>query len=81
MTGNIADIVVAAWDRALRESPDPFDDIYALYPILGYTPPSYRERLDRLPRNCFGDIIPRIVTVKRNIRLLGKPRHPPKLPL
>ncbi len=74
---NVGEMVSAAWEEALRESPDPFDagDIFRFGSRL-----TYRERLDRVPRNCYGEIIPRIVLVRRNLRQLTRPVHPPRLP-
>lgn len=80
MIPNLAGIVADAWDMALRESPDPFARCYVLNPLLGMPVPSYREQLDEQPRNGFGDLIPRIVTVRRNLRRLGKPARAPRLP-
>ena len=77
MIANYGRLIAEAWDLALVESPSPWDDIREL--LLGGRV-SYRERLDRQPRNVHGDLIPRIVTVRRNLRRLGKPRHAPRLP-
>lgn len=71
---NISSLVAAAWEQALRESPNPLDtDVFG-------PRRTYRERLDLLPRNVYGELIPRIVTVRGNIRRLGKPRRAPRLP-
>lgn len=79
-TTSLASRVADAWETELRESPGPWDGIVDR--VFGFGRPtlSYRATLDRQPKNCFGDLIPRIVTVRRNIRLLGKPRRRPQLP-
>lgn len=69
-------LVAEIWDAALRETPDPLScDLFADGRRL-----SYRQRLDRQPINFHGAIIPRIVTVRRNLRALGKPKRAPRLP-
>jgi hypothetical protein len=60
--------VAEEWERTLQETPDPWK-------AYGEGPPfgprlTYRERLDRQPRNGEGALIPRIVTVRRNLRRL-----------
>lgn len=80
MSPNISDIVAAAWDQMMRESPDPFRNHWFDEQFAGAPRTTYRERLDRLPVNVYGDLIPRIVTVRRNLRALSKPRRPPRLP-
>ena len=74
---NLGEMVSAAWEEVLRESPDPFDagDIF----VVG-SRRTYRERLDCAQRNCYGEIISRIVIVRRNLRQLKRPVHPPRLP-
>lgn len=72
---SMAQVVVDVWEQVLRESPAMdwltfFDDRL-----------TYREQLDRRRRNAYGDIIPQITLVRRNLRLLGKPCRPPRLPL
>lgn len=80
MRANLGELVASAWDAALRESPDPFDGRECAE-LLGFLPtPTYRERLDRQPVNCFREAIPRIVIVRNNLRRLGKSRRPPRLP-
>lgn len=76
---NLADVVADAWDQVLRETPDSFTSD-ALKELLGAPMSSYRARLDRQPRNFRGDLIPRIVTVRRNLRRLGKPARALRLP-
>jgi len=74
---NLASIVAEAWESTLRETPNPFfteSDVFSRR--------SYRERLDRIRKNAYGDLIPRIVTVRRNLRFrLGAVRlNPARLP-
>jgi hypothetical protein len=72
----IAARVIAAWDQAMEEeSPDPF-----LNGSWFGEPKTYRERLDAQPMNYRGRLIPRIVTVRNNLRRLGKPKNRPSLP-
>lgn len=66
---NLATIVADAWETELRESPTPFGGEFLLEAIGGPRR-TYRERLDAQPRNYFGELIPRIVTVRRNLRRL-----------
>lgn len=73
-------VVAEAWEQTLDETPDVFasDILYALFMgkrIL------YRDYLDKQPRNWKGELIPRIVTVRRNLRRLGNIRlNPRRLP-
>jgi hypothetical protein len=76
---SVAAVVADAWERELRESPDPFDDML-IGSLFDGPRLSYRERLDRQSRNHFGEIIPRIVTVRRNMRLMQRPCVTPRLP-
>lgn len=76
---SVSGAVAAAWETALREMPNPWDcDL--LNEFFGHPRTTYRERLDRQPRNAFGELIPRIATVRRHLRQLGKPRQSPRLP-
>lgn len=61
---HLSQIIAAAWEEQLRETPDPFNNP----DLFGGPRLTYRERLDQQPINCFGQLIPRIVTVRRNIR-------------
>ena len=76
---SIAEVVAEAWAVAMRECPNPFatTDQFFTWERLRR---SYREQLDEQPRNVYGDLIPRIVTVRRNLWKLGKPRRAPRLP-
>jgi hypothetical protein len=74
MAIHIADIVAKAWATAIRDTPAA-DWSEFLGPRR-----TYRERLDMARRNIYGDVIPRIVLVRRNLSLLGKPRRAPRLP-
>lgn len=49
------------------------------YGILDYVY-YYWFRCRDQPVNYHGDTIPRIVTVRRNLRLLGKPTRKPRIP-
>lgn len=70
----LASVVSGVWEEALRASPDPWEtDVFG-------PRRTYRERLDRPRFNMYGQLIPRIVAVRRHINLLGKPRRPPRLP-
>lgn len=76
MADNIAQLICDAWEQAERESPDPlripwFEDL-----LFGRRR-SYRDRLDAQPVNCYGESIPRIVTVRWNLRRLGPIRLDP----
>jgi hypothetical protein len=78
VTVPLGDLVARVWEQELRESPA--FDREAVLDLFGGPQRSYRERLDRQHRNHYGDLIPRIVTVRRNLRALGKPVRPPRLP-
>lgn len=73
---NLGRLVAQIWEDVLRESPDPFEGIN-LFNLFSPNTRSYRELLDYQRHNCFGELIPRIVTVRRNIRRLGDPHLPP----
>jgi hypothetical protein len=60
--------VVDAWEETLRETPDHSGEW--LFERLTGERSTYRERLDRQPYNWYGELIPRIVTVRRNLRRL-----------
>lgn len=78
---DIAAIAAAAWDHAMRVTPAAFDDNDELFYALGGGPRrTYAERLVRRRKNCFGDVIQQIELVKANLRRLGKPPRPPRLP-
>lgn len=72
---NLGDIIAKAWDQELRTSPDPFDTD-AFNGMFGLPYRTYQQRLDRQRRNSYGDLIPRIDTVRRNLRLLNDPHLP-----
>lgn len=79
---NMAQIVSEAWDKCVHESPV-VDTSWLFARLSGQRGPTYRERLDAIPKNCFGEVIPRIVIVRNNIaRLKGyRATYPqPKLP-
>jgi hypothetical protein len=72
---SLAALVAETFEAMLRETPDVFDasDVFEQR--------TYRERLDRQWRNGYGELIPRIVTVRRNLRRLGTVRlNPARLP-
>lgn len=75
------DQIGAVWAKVARETPDPWLDDSPLFAHLtGAKPLSYRERLDRPRRNAYGEVIPQIALVRANIRRLGKPTKPPRIP-
>jgi hypothetical protein len=76
---SVSETVAAAWEQVLSESPDPYDEAL-LDPFFGGPSLTYRERLHRQRRNVRRELIPRIVTVRRNLAMLGKPRRKPQLP-
>lgn len=76
MSTSIARIVAEAWEDALNEAPDPFSSTDLFY-MLGGRRWSYRERLDVQPKNWKQQPIPRIATVRRNLRALGNTRLDP----
>jgi hypothetical protein len=79
MRANIAAIVADAWEEELRTGPDPMHGSW-LGEMLGMPRRTYRERLHEQKYNMYGELIPRIVTVRRNLRMLGRPLHPPRIP-
>ena len=74
-----AEIVAAAYEEALRDSPAP-DYSFVLRRLSGGPYMSYRDQLDRPRRNYAGEVIPWIRLVRRNLRALGKPKQAPRLP-
>lgn len=66
---NIGSIVNEAYEQAIRETPAPYDDSI-LSGHFRFSNLTYRERLDRQPRNRLGERIPRIVIVRHNLRRL-----------
>lgn len=81
---NLGRLMADLWEQELRETPDPFDGSDILFRMMTGAPPlSYREQLDRRQHNCYGELIPRIVTVRRNLRAMKGYRDKwptPKLP-
>jgi len=80
MAVSFGDVVLRAWEQAKRENPDPFREPSYLLEFFGGPRRSYRERLHWQRRNGYGELIPRIVTVRQNLRALGKPKRAPRLP-
>lgn len=81
---NLGVMLVDIWETMLRETEDPFaDSAGVLSALLGGPQKSYRDVLDRTRINHFGEVIPRIATVRRNIRFtLADPKLPAsRLPL
>ena len=78
---SIGEIVADALEQSFRESPDPFKS-GGLFQLLTGQRLTYRENLDRLPMNCYGQIISRATLIKRNLRhwQWTKPRRQPNLP-
>lgn len=68
---NTGQILADELERSLRESPDPFSNAHIFDEMLGLPRMSYRDRLDEQPVNCYGQLIPRIVTIRRNARMYG----------
>jgi hypothetical protein len=69
-----AETVAAAWEHALRTSPDP---LRAPSYLFSDDPVLYRERLTEREVNYLGEVIPRIERVRRNLRRLGSVRLDP----
>lgn len=81
MNPNIGQIVADAWDHTLRVSESPYVNSPGLFrELFGLPRNTYRERLHRDIINIYGEKVPRIVVVRENIRRLGKPRVPPRIP-
>lgn len=80
MSKSLAEVMAAAWDEALRDTPDPWRDVDTWSWRLGGPRLTYRACLDRPRRNHAGAVIPRITIVRGNLRRLGTPRRPPRLP-
>lgn len=68
---SIAQLVMQVWDEVMEETADPFRDSH-LYDWLTGDHRTYRWHLDEQPRNYKGNLIPRIATVRRHIRQLGR---------
>lgn len=80
---SVALLVTDTFDRVLRTTEDPFVVRYGpLAEALGLPRRTYREELDRVRVNVYGDPIPRIALVRNNIaQLYGwGPRATPRLP-
>lgn len=80
MAQNIGQIVADAWLQTLDETPDPFRDDLLYRHLSGLPRMTHRDWLTRPRYNHRGELIPRITLVRRNIMLLGKPKHPPRIP-
>lgn len=74
---NLGRLIVEAWETEMLESPAPFIG-ERFMELFGGPRHSYRYWLDKQPRNFRGDLIPRIVTVRRNLRALGNIRLDPR---
>jgi len=76
---NLSRIICEAWEETCRDTPGAFNN-----PTINFFGPqwSYRYLLDRQPVNCYGDLIPRIITVRRNLRCKAGPlrMNPDRLP-
>ncbi len=86
---NLGALIARVWgevqEEYLRETEPAgrwFDDVFAEMLYGGRRQRTYRERLDRVQRNHYGEVIPRIVTVRRNIREFrwSNPPCKPRLP-
>lgn len=76
---NIGQMVARVWDELSWELPSPFDESGArMADYMMHIRHSYRYWLDRIPRNIHGQEIPRITTVRHNLRRLGNIRLDPK---
>lgn len=65
MNPNVSHLIAQIWEDVVRDSPDPWRNPS---PLNDYGGMSYRERLDWQPLNYYGEKIPRIVTVRNNLR-------------
>ena len=75
---NLGPFIAAVWEQLMHEMPDLLDEASErLYDDLSGHRKPYRYWLDRQPRNTFGELIPRIVTVRHNLRRLGNIRLDP----
>lgn len=76
-----ADQIARVWQQSLQETPDPFwQGSPFITHLMGGPRMTYREQLDRPKLNYRGEVIPQIVLVRANLRRLGKPRVPPRIP-
>lgn len=66
------------WEQVLRETPVAPAAVF--YEWLTGRRMTYRQRLDEPRYNYRAEMIPRIVLVRRNLRVLGKPARKPRLP-
>lgn len=75
---NLSQIVADMWDEMLRENENPLTDSQGLMnALLGFPPMLWRDYLVRVQYNHYGNPIPRIVIVRRNLRRLGNIRLDP----
>ena len=76
-----ADQIARVWEQTLREMPDPWrEESPFVTAVFGGPSLSYRDRLTRRRRNHYGEVIPQITLVRANLRRLGTPRVPPRIP-
>lgn len=83
MSQGLGALVTDVWSEVVERERHDAPDIWrsdVLLEMLGGPRLSYRERLDRQPVNALGRVIPRIVTVRRNLTRLGRPSVAPRLP-
>lgn len=74
---NLGQIVADAFEHVLQTTEDPFRS-FSFYDLwTGHHTP-YRAYLDRQIVNGFGNVVPRIETVKNNLRRLGPTRLDPR---
>lgn len=78
---NMGQIAAEVWEWMIRVTPDPYMDSYLYYALTGEPRPSYRALLDKQPRNYYGELIPRIDTVRLNLLRLRNTRlNPMRIP-
>lgn len=75
MALSLGAICANVWEQVLREEPAGW--FHWWVPELGMT---YREWLMRPKRNAFGEVIPQIAIVRKNLRRLGRAPRAPRLP-
>jgi hypothetical protein len=76
-----AQLVADTWEWTLRTSPDPFRGDNFFNEPFGLPRKTYREVLDEQPINYYGELIPRIETVRRNLLRLGRAKVRPTIPM
>lgn len=79
MAYSLGHIVSDAWEREILEREDPFRSMLLVNLLSPQDKQwTHQQYLDRPIINVLGNVVPRIVTVRRNLRRLGNIRLDPR---